>query len=290
MGPIKQLAKKMAKAHADKVAVVRLEGPIGSVGMARGGLTADNLEPKLRRAFETERLKAVVLVINSPGGSPAQSEYIAERIRQLSSEKGIRVIAFCEDAAASGGYWIACAADEIYAAHTSIVGSIGVVSSGFGAPELLGRVGVERRVYTAGENKSRLDPFSAEKPEDVAWLHGLQNDLHAAFITWVRQRRGAKLVGSDAELFSGDVWVGRAAADVGLVDGIGVLRSVLAERFPDAELEIIASPKPLLTRLTGGVSRSEGRVSAMAAETFDGVVTGVLAAAERRAHWMRIGL
>ena len=114
--------------------------------------------------------------------------------------------------------------------------------------------------------------------------------MHAAFITWVRQRRGAKLVGSDAELFSGDVWVGRAAADVGLVDGIGVLRSVLAERFPDAELEIIASPKPLLTRLTGGVSRSEGRVSAMAAETFDGVVTGVLAAAERRAHWMRIGL
>jgi signal peptide peptidase SppA len=290
MGPFKQIAKKMAKAHADKVAVVRLEGPIGSGGMAPGGLTADNLESRLKRAFDTERLKAVVLVVNSPGGSPAQSEYIAERIRQLSSERGVRVIAFCEDVAASGGYWIACAADEIYAAHTSIVGSIGVVSSGFGAPELLGRVGVERRVYTAGENKSRLDPFSVEKAEDVAWLRGLQNDLHAAFITWVRQRRGAKLVGSDAELFNGDVWVGRAAVEVGLVDGIGVLRSVLAERFPDAELEVIASPKALLTRLAGGVTRDDTGMSAVAAEVIDGVVTGVMAAAERRAHWTRFGL
>jgi ClpP class serine protease len=164
-----------------------------------------------------------------------------------------------------------------------------VVSAGFGAPELLGRVGVERRVYTAGENKSRLDPFSAEKPEDVAWLQGLQSDLHAAFITWVRQRRGAKLVGSDAELFNGDVWVGRAAVEVGFVDGIGVLRSVLAERFPDAELEVIASPKPLLARLTGGVSDDTG-LSAVASEIVDGVVTGVLASVERRTHWTRFGL
>lgn len=290
MGPLKLIAEKLAKAHADKVAVVRLDGTIGAVGAGRGGLTADNLESNLKKAFDTERLKAVVLVINSPGGSPAQSEYIAERIRQLSSEKGVRVLAFCEDVAASGGYWIACAADEIYAAHTSMVGSIGVVSSGFGLKELIGRVGVERRVYTAGANKSRLDPFLDEKPEDVEWLRGLQKDLHGAFITWVRQRRGAKLVGTDAELFSGDVWIGRGAVEVGLVDGVGVLRSVLAERFPDAELEVIASPKPLLARLTGSVSAGDTALSSVAAQAVDGVVAGVVSAMERRAHWNRYGL
>lgn len=290
MGPLKKIAKKMAKAHAEKVAVVRLEGPIGAIGAGRGGLTADNLESNLKRAFDTERLKAVVLVINSPGGSPAQSEYIAERIRQLSSEKGVRVLAFCEDVAASGGYWIACAADEIYAAHTSMVGSIGVVSTGFGWQELISRFGVERRVYTAGENKSRLDPFMGEKPEDVEWLRGLQEDLHATFITWVRQRRGAKLVGTDADLFNGDVWIGRGALEVGLVDGIGVLRSVIAERFPDAELEVIASPKPLLARLTGSVSAGDSALSSTAAQAVDGVVTGVVSAVERRAQWMRFGL
>lgn len=290
MGPLKKIAKKMARAHAEKVAVVRLEGPIGAVGAGRGGLTADNLESNLKRAFDTERLKAVVLVINSPGGSPAQSEYIAERIRQLSSEKGVRVLAFCEDIAASGGYWIACAADEIYAAHTSMVGSIGVVSTGFGWQELINRFGVERRVYTAGENKSRLDPFQGEKPEDVAWLRSLQEDLHATFITWVRQRRGAKLVGTDADLFSGDVWIGRGAVAVGLVDGIGVLRSVIAERFPDAELEVIASPKPLLARLTGSVSAGDSGLSSTAAHAVDGMVTGVVTAVERRAQWMRYGL
>lgn len=290
MGPVKKIAEKLAKAHAEKVAVVRLEGPIGAVGAGRGGLTADNLESNLKRAFDTERLRAVVLVINSPGGSPAQSEYIAERIRQLSSEKGVRVLAFCEDVAASGGYWIACAADEIYAAHTSMVGSIGVVSSGFGWQDLIGRFGVERRVYTAGENKSRLDPFMGEKAEDVEWLRGLQEDLHATFITWVRQRRGAKLVGTDAELFSGDVWIGRGAVDAGLVDGIGVLRSVIAERFPDAELEVIASPKPLLARLTGSVSAGDSAMSSTTSQAVDGAMSGIVAAVERRAQWMRFGL
>lgn len=290
MGPLKKIAEKLAKAHADKVAVVRLDGTIGVSGAGRGGLTADNLESNLRKAFDTERLKAVVLVINSPGGSPAQSEYIAERIRQLSSEKGVRVLAFCEDVAASGGYWIACAADEIYAAHTSMVGSIGVVSSGFGVKDLIGKVGVERRVYTAGANKARLDPFLEEKPEDVEWLHSIQKDLHYAFITWVRQRRGAKLVGTDAELFSGDVWIGRGALDVGLVDGVGVLRSVLAERYPDAELEVIASPKPLFARLTGSVSSPDAVVSSFAAQAVDGIATGLVAAMERRANWTRYGL
>lgn len=246
------MAKRVARSRADRVAVVRLDGPIGVAGMGRHGISTDGLEPVLKRAFGTEHVKAVVIVINSPGGSPAQSEYIAERIRQLSAEKGVPVLAFCEDIAASGGYWIACAADEIFAAHTSMIGSIGVVSSGFGLSDVLSRFGVQRRLYTAGDNKARLDTFSPERPEDVEWLKGLQNQLHEAFISWVRQRRGKKLNAPDDELFSGDVWVGGRAVEVGLVDAIGVMRSVIAERYPDAEITLIDAPKPLLARLLGG--------------------------------------
>lgn len=270
-----KVTKRMAARRADQVAVVRLEGTIGAVGMGRPGLTTDSVEPVLRRAFDTEHLKAVVIVINSPGGSPAQSEYIAERIRQLSAEKGIPVLAFCEDIAASGGYWIACAADEIFAAHTSMIGSIGVVSSGFGLSDLLTRFGVERRLYTSGANKARLDTFSPERPEDVEWLQGVQHQLHAAFIAWVRQRRGTKLNAPDDELFSGDVWIGRRAVDVGLADAIGVMRSVVAERYPDAEIKVVEAPKPLLARLTGGqisVDRAVAGVVERAAAGLVGVV------------------
>ncbi|MBT0567631.1 S49 family peptidase [Williamsia sp. CHRR-6] len=277
-----RLHRLFGKAGKDRVAVVRLEGVIGAVGMGRGGLTGHGLEPVLKQAFTGDRVKAVVLVINSPGGSPAQSEYIAERIRQLASENGVRVLAFCEDVAASGGYWIACAADEIFAAKTSMVGSIGVVSSGFGATELIGKVGLERRVYTAGANKSRLDVFSPESPEDVAWLAELQGDLHGAFIGWVKQRRGAKLSGTDDELFNGDVWIGRKALGVGLVDGVGVLRSVIAERYPDAEVDVIAPPKPLLARITGG----QLEMSAV----MDGVMSGALSALDKRGRWSSLGL
>ncbi|MGZ8177595.1 S49 family peptidase [Williamsia sp. SKLECPSW1] len=265
----------------ERVAVVRLDGHIGTVGLGRGGLTADGVEKTLERAFTGERVKAVVLVINSPGGSPAQSEYIAERIRQLASENGVRVLAFCEDVAASGGYWIACAADEIFAARTSVVGSIGVVTSGFGAVDLLERAGLERRIHTAGSNKARLDTFRPEDAEDVAWLESLQSDLHDAFIGWVRQRRGAKLRGDDAELFSGDVWVGRRAVDMGLADAVGVMRSVIAERYPDADIDPISPPKPLLARLTGGGVEMSGAV--------DAAVTGTLDAVSRRARWMSFG-
>ncbi|GAC69316.1 S49 family peptidase [Gordonia soli] len=247
-----RIRRALGRSRPAQVAVVRLDGHIGSTQTGRPGLTTDTLEPVLRRAFDTEDLEAVVVVINSPGGSPAQSEYIAERIRQLSSEKGVAVLAFCEDVVASGGYWIACAADEIYAAHTSLVGSIGVVSSGFGLADVLDRFGVERRLYTAGENKARLDTFSPLRTEDVAWIESLQEELHQQFIRWVRQRRGKKLTASDAELFNGDVWVGATAADIGLVDGVGVMRSVVAERYPDAEVRVVEAPKPLLARLTGG--------------------------------------
>lgn len=271
-GPIGEIVKKFQHSRADKVAVVRLDGTIGHVGAGRG-LNIDSVEPVLTRAFETEHVKAVVIVINSPGGSPAQSEYIAERIRQLSSEKGVPVLAFCEDIAASGGYWIACAADEIFAAHTSLVGSIGVVSSGFGFNEVLDRLGVRRRLYTAGDNKARLDAFSPENADDVEWLKGMQAELHQAFIAWVKQRRGKKLVGTDAELFNGDIWIGEKARDVGLVDGIGVMRSVVAERYPDVEITVIAAPKPLLARLLNGPSGA----SALA----DAVVSGALSAVEK---------
>ncbi|GAA1482299.1 S49 family peptidase [Gordonia sinesedis] len=279
-GPLAKIVKKLSKSRADKVAVVRLDGPIGAFG-PRHGLTAGSVEPVLRRAFDTERLTAVVILIDSPGGSPAQSEYIAERIRQLASEKGVPVLAFCEDVAASGGYWIACAADEIFAAHTSLVGSIGVVSQGFGFADVLDRFGVERRLYTSGDNKSRLDPFSPAKPDDVDWLRGIQGDLHQAFIAWVRQRRGKKLARPDEELFTGDVWVGTEAADRGLVDGIGVMRSVVAERYPDAEITVIETPKPLLARLTGG-QLAAGLVDAMdPAAIAESVVTGALTAIDR---------
>ena len=271
-GPLGEIVKKFQKSRADKVAAVRLDGVIGHVGAGRG-MTIDSVEPMLKRAFETERVKAVVIVINSPGGSPAQSEYIAERIRQLSSEKGVPVLAFCEDIAASGGYWIACAADEIFAAHTSLVGSIGVVSSGFGFNEVLDRLGVQRRLYTAGENKARLDAFSPENADDVEWLKGMQSELHQAFIAWVKQRRGKKLAGTDEELFNGDIWIGAKARDVGLVDGIGVMRSVIAERYPDVEITVISAPKPIIARLLNG--------PAGAAALTDAVVSGVLSAVEK---------
>ncbi|WP_439031088.1 S49 family peptidase [Gordonia terrae] len=280
-GVLGAMGKKFARSRAEQVAVVRLDGPIGMAGMGRPGVNTESVEPVLKKAFATERLRAVVVVINSPGGSPAQSEYIAERIRQLSAEKGVPVLAFCEDVAASGGYWIACAADEIFAAHTSIVGSIGVVSSGFGFSAVLDRFGVQRRLYATGDNKARLDTFSPEQPGDVEWLKGLQGQLHEAFIAWVRQRRGKKLDAGDEELFNGDVWIGRRAAELGIVDGIGVMRSVVAERYPDAEITIVETPKPLLMRLVGNQTSVAG--------VAESVTSGVLAALDR-APGMRTAL
>jgi signal peptide peptidase SppA len=233
----------------------------------------------LERAFARERLAAVALLVNSPGGSPTQSALVADRIRGLADEHDVPVLAFCEDVAASGGYWLACAADEIYAHPTSIVGSIGVVSQSFGLEGLLQRIGVERRLYTAGEAKARLDPFLPEKPEDVAWLRGLQDQLHAMFREWVVARRGDRLA-SGVELFEGEVWTGARALELGLVDGLGTPRGVLAERFPDAELVPVEGRRPLLSRL--GLAAA-GRSPA-------DLLTGVAQAAEIRAMWARYGL
>lgn len=264
--------------RSDVVSVVKLHGVITPTPtpFARGALNIASVESALTKAFAHDRLKAVALLINSPGGAPTQSGLIAERIRELAEEKDVPVLAFCEDVAASGGYWLACAADEIFAHSTSLVGSIGVVSGGFGFPGLLERFGVERRLYTAGENKRRLDPFSPEKPEDVAWLRAMHEQLHDLFVGWVKERRGARL-GTDPDLFSGDIWLGPRAEQLGLVDGIGSLRQIVKKRFPEAEITVAEPRKPLLARL------------GLAAPAASGAAA-LLQAAEHRALWSRFGL
>ena len=260
----------------DVVAVVKLHGVITPTPspLARGAINLGAVESALTRAFAHDRLKAVALQINSPGGAPTQSGLVAERIRQLADEKGVPVLAFAEDVAASGGYWLACAADEIYAHRTSMVGSIGVISGGFGFTGLLERFGIERRLHTAGENKSRLDPFSPEKPEDVEWLKNMHSQLHELFVDWVKDRRGDRLTDS-TDLFTGDVWLGQKAVDLGLVDGLGSLREIVRERYPDAEISVAEPKKPLLARLGIGAP-------AAASALLDAVTT--------KAAWSRFGL
>jgi signal peptide peptidase SppA len=260
------------------IPVVRLEGPIMSSGTGRGGLNLPGLESVLRRAFESDGAVAVALAVNSPGGSPAQSELIASRIRQLAAQHELPVLAFCEDVAASGGYWLACAADEIYLAGTTVVGSIGVISAGFGAVDLLAKLGLERRVFTAGDAKHRLDMFEEVRTDDVDWLRGVQQQIHAAFRNWVTERRGDRLA-EDPRLFTGEVWIGVQAVELGLADGVGSLRGVLQERFPDAEITPMHTPKPLLARVLSG-----GGVFAGA------LVDGAVDAVVRRGMWSGLGL
>ena len=211
------------------VAVIRLQGQIASGGR---GLDDASLAAVIERAFRRGKPVAVAIVINSPGGSPVQSSLIAARIRRLSDETGIPVTAFVEDVAASGGYWLATAADDIVVDPASLVGSIGVISAGFGLHEAIARIGVERRVHTAGTSKSMLDPFRPERPEDVDRLRGWLDDLHAIFIAQVKDRRGARLA-DDPELFSGNVWIGQKAVDRGLADAVGHLVPVMKARHGD---------------------------------------------------------
>ena len=271
------------------VSVLRLSGVIGSLGPLRSGLTLSGLAPAIERAFKLPRLKAVALQINSPGGSPVQSALIARRIRELAAEKELPVIAFCEDVAASGGYWLACAADEIFADESSIVGSIGVVSSGFGFQELIKRHGVERRVHTAGEKKTLLDPFKEEDPKEVARLKAIQKEMHQTFIETVKARRGERLKGSDKLLFSGEFWTGRKALDQGLVDGLGHLRTVMRQRYGDKVLlKPVDGSRPWWKRRLGLGFAPFGAEGA--AGLGDGLASGLLAAAEERALWSRYGL
>ena len=212
------------------VSVVRLSGAIGMSG--RGALNDVTLAPVLEAAFSKGKPAAVALEINSPGGSPVQSSLIGARIERLAKEKNVPVIAFVEDVAASGGYWLAASADEIWADASSIVGSIGVISAGFGLQDLLARHGIERRVHTAGESKSMMDPFKAEDPADVERLEGLLGDIHENFITHVTRRRAERL-DENEKLFTGEIWLAKRAKELGLIDGIGHLKPTLKERFGD---------------------------------------------------------
>ncbi len=228
------------------VSVVRLSGVIG--GRTRGGLNDSGIGPAIDKAFNRGKPAAVVLEISSPGGSPVQSSLIGTRIRRLADEKNIPVIAFVEDVAASGGYWLAAAADEIYADPSSVLGSIGVISASFGADEFIQRHGVERRVYTAGQSKSMLDPFRPETPEDVARLKQLLEDIHGNFIDHVTSRRGSKL-SSETDLFTGEVWLAKRATELGLIDGIGHLRPMIKQRFGDkVKFNRYGTKKGLLSR------------------------------------------
>ncbi|MEE9479015.1 MAG: S49 family peptidase [Kiloniellales bacterium] len=264
------------------VAVLRLSGVIGGIGPVRRGLSLASQAHLIERAFKLPRLEAVALTINSPGGSPVQSALIAGRIRALAEEKNIPVVAFAEDVAASGGYWLACAADEIFAHESSIVGSIGVISAGFGFPALLERLGVERRVHTAGERKTMLDPFRSEDPKDVARLQTIQTDVHESFQDYVRQRRGERLTGEEADLFSGEFWTGRRALELGLVDALGDLRQVMRERYGEkVRLRLIDGARPRWRpRLSVEVPAPD--LAASAAALVDAV--------EERALWARYGL
>lgn len=224
------------------VSVVRLNGMIAT----GRGLNDAGLAPVLEKAF-AKKPSAVALVINSPGGSPVQSSLIGARIRRLAEEKEVPVVAFVEDVAASGGYWLAASADEIYVDPSSVVGSIGVISSGFGLDEFIGRYGIERRVHTAGTSKSMLDPFQPQKDEDVARLKGLLEDIHDTFKAHIRERRGDKL--ADRDLFTGEIWVGQKGVDDGLVDGIGHVVPMMKKRFGDkVRFRVFGQKKSLLSR------------------------------------------
>lgn len=257
----------------DHVSVLRLEGVIGAgARFGAPALTDAGLSGLIEAAFKRGKPRAVALAVNSPGGSPAQSSLIAARIRRLADEKGVPVHAFVEDVAASGGYWLATAADTIHVDPNSIVGSIGVISAGFGFQDLLARIGVERRVHTAGEDKSLLDPFRPERPQDVERLKRLQARIHDNFIAQVKARRGGRLTGED--LFTGDVWVGPEAVEVGLADEVGHLAPTLRRLYgEDVRFRVMSPRRPLFRRLG-----------------LPGVGEALVAGVEDQAAWGRFGL
>jgi len=268
------------------VPVVRLTGVIGFSTPLKPGLTLATCARSLERAFAVRRARAIALLINSPGGSPVQSHLIFKRVRALADEKKLPVIAFVEDVAASGGYMIACAADEIVVDMASTVGSIGVVGGSFGFPRLLEKLGVERRLYTSGEHKAMLDPFLPEKPEDVERLKTIQKEIHDMFIALVKGRRGAKLSGPESALFSGEFWTGNRALELGLVDRVGDLRAVLRERFGDkVATPLVAAERSFFARRAPAIG-----ASLEAALEPPGFVEGVVSALEARAMWARYGL
>jgi serine protease SohB len=269
------------------VPVVRLTGVIGLSTPLRPGLTLAGVARSLERAFGIRRARAVAIAINSPGGSPVQAHLIYQRIRQLAAEKKIPVIAFVEDVGASGGYMIACAADEIVCDPSSIVGSIGVVGASFGFEKAIEKLGIERRLYTAGERKAMLDPFLPENPEDVARLKAIQKDIHEGFINLVKASRGTRLRGPESALFSGEYWAGGKALELGLVDSLGDLRSTLRGRYGDeVQMPVVAERGWPFGRRLPGIG-ANGASSLLAQP---GLGDELISALEARALWARYGL
>jgi len=288
LGALAPLIPQRLRRDRPVVPVVRLNGIIGFSTPLRPGLSLAGVARTLDRAFAVRKAVAVALVINSPGGSPVQSHLIFRRIRELAREKERRVIAFVEDAAASGGYMIACAADEIVADPHSIVGSIGVVGGSFGFDKLIEKIGVERRLYTSGDHKAMLDPFLPENPGDVERLKKLQRAIHEDFIALVKSRRDGKLKDPDGDLYSGAYWTGRRALELGLVDGIGDLRTVLRERFGDKVVtSLIAAERGFLGRRVFSASRSAMAEGGLAPSSL---AEDIISALEARAIWARYGL
>jgi len=273
------------------VPVVRLSGPIGMATPLRPGVSIASVAGALERAFKAARSNAVAIVINSPGGSPVQSHLVYRRIRDLASERKRRVYVFAEDVVASGGYMIALAGDEIYADASSIVGSIGVISAGFGFNRLIDKIGVERRVHTSGEHKMSLDPFRPEEADDVARLKQIQVDVHENFKAMVRERRGSRLSGDDSTLFEGQIWSGQQAVELGLVDGLGDVRSKMRELFGETvRLKQIAVDRSWFKRRLIGVSDLvDMRPSSDRGMSF-GLADDVVSTIEARALWSRFGL
>lgn len=277
---MRKALKRLVK-PAPVVTVLRLSGPIGAGGRFGRSLDDASLAPLIERAFKPSKLAAVALAINSPGGAPAQSALIAGRIRDAAAKKKVPVLAFCEDVAASGGYMLACAADEIFVEENTIIGSIGVISASFGFDRAIERLGVDRRVTTAGENKLRLDPFQPQKPEDVAWLSGLQEKIHDNFIRFVKTARGARLAADRGDLFNGEVWVGGDGVSLGLADGVGRLRPTILDRFgEDVRLQPITAKKGVFSMFQ--TTSDHQRAAAL--------IDTVADALEQRALWSRFGL
>ncbi len=274
------------------VPVVRLTGVIGFSTPLKPGLTLAGLARALDRAFGMGKPAAVALVINSPGGSAVQSHLIFRRIRQLAQEKSVPVIAFVEDVAASGGYMIACAADEIVCDPSSIVGSIGVVGTSFGFDEAIKKLGIERRIYTAGDKKVMLDPFLPENPEDVGHLKAIQREIHETFIGLVKASRGARLTGPENTVFSGQYWGAQTALGYGLIDRLGDLRSVLRERFGDEVITpLVSAERGLFGRRVPGVGAAElAQWPGLGPHPASSLAEDIVSAIEVRAMWGRYGL
>ncbi len=271
------------------VPVIRLSGIIGAATPLRQGLSLEACAGAIERAFAVKNAPAVALQINSPGGSPVQSRLIYERIRSLATEKSRKVFAFAEDVAASGGYILACAADEIYADGSSLVGSIGVVSSGFGFTDLIGKLGVERRVYTAGENKAQFDPFKPENPDEVVRLKKIQEILHEDFIALVKDARGARITPAGGSLFTGEFWSGRQALDLGLIDGIMDIRTKMRALYGEhVRLKVMQSGGGFLKRRLGLGSAIS--IEGNGLSLSKGIADDLISALEERAIWARFGL